>query len=208
VDPIDAMCDKYLNDPLVVEIMEKYKELEKQPGYEFQDKPLSQIIPELSQGGGLKAKKIPPSKPLAINQAFKIPDTRKADQGLDPMAEDTPLKRINDIMYNFASQMESEELEYQQKLEIKNGGDKVKLAKAKIEAQIPFFHDEFEEVRKERVKKISKDKKVAPRPMGYGAGVVSSKAEGSQNLGGGFNSKQFQDGKFKVQRQGGAEDKP
>jgi len=28
-DPIDEVCDKYLNDPLVIEIMEKYKELEK-----------------------------------------------------------------------------------------------------------------------------------------------------------------------------------
>ena len=34
-DPMDAVIEKHLNNPLVVEIMEKYKELEKQPGYEF-----------------------------------------------------------------------------------------------------------------------------------------------------------------------------
>lgn len=44
-DPLDAVIEKHLNNPLVIEIMDKYKELEKQPGYEFQDKPLSAIIP-------------------------------------------------------------------------------------------------------------------------------------------------------------------
>lgn len=60
MDPIDAMCDKYLNDPLVIEIMNKYKELEKQPGYEFQDKPLAEIMPEVKTLG--QARKIMPVK--------------------------------------------------------------------------------------------------------------------------------------------------
>ena len=34
-DPCEEVADKYLNDPLVLEIIEKYKDEEKQIGFEF-----------------------------------------------------------------------------------------------------------------------------------------------------------------------------
>lgn len=97
-------------------------------------------------------------------------------------------------------------MEYKEKMlemERMKGGDMVRIqeAKAIVQAKMPFMHDKFEDVRKTRVSEIDKKKQKEPKPMNYGAGVVSSKAEGSQNLGGGFNSKQIHESKMKVKRQ-------
>jgi hypothetical protein len=73
------LATKYLNDPLVVEILEKYKDEEKQPGFEFKDKQLREIIPKKDFDGAIN---IPPEKP---HQSYKStfvgpPTPKKAEQ--------------------------------------------------------------------------------------------------------------------------------
>lgn len=91
---MDAVIEKHLNNPLVVEIMEKYKELEKQPGYEFQDQPLSKIMPEVKN----LPRKIEPMKPIT---------PLKKEVATEP--EDERIKGVNKVLLNFAENLEHEE---------------------------------------------------------------------------------------------------
>ena len=91
---MDAVIEKHLNNPLVVEIMEKYKELEKQPGYKYQDQPLSFIMPEVKN----LPWKIDPVKPIS---------PVKKDVFTEP--EDERIKGINRVLMDFANGLEKEE---------------------------------------------------------------------------------------------------
>ncbi len=89
-DPLEELYERNMKDPLIVEIMDKYKEEDNLPGAQYQDRPLAEIIPEVE---GLR--EIKPVKEVGVGFTKPI-------KKIPLKNEESPSQRVDKIMSRYA----------------------------------------------------------------------------------------------------------
>jgi len=223
LDGLDVdLHDRWVKDPVVMEVLRKHEENIKKAGHNFNDKPVPQIIPKKSLEK-LDKKPVRIKRPEKFDESFtekkSIPDMR-SNRGTEYDADPDyiPINQIEKALSKYANDIEQDENYYKNKIEEENQKkidkkEELKAITSNCAIKRPVLQDNYE-----RVKPLDNPDENKTRPtteeeylknytreyMRRGPTPETTNSEKAQNanFGGGFSKDLSKSGRSKRKKWG------